>query len=122
MSDEVAFEPAQAGRIADSATVQSTSVANVSTAPRSQSLPTCARGEFRDANVDGSTIAGGRVYRNESISYELPDAHPVENTRPFHPMVELGRRITMRVQPQGPARFLIERGGPDGGFAWFDVP
>jgi hypothetical protein len=84
--------------------------------------PACGRGEFRDAKVDGSMISGGRVYRNYSVSYQLPEAFLVENTLPFRPVVELGRQITVRVRAHRPARFLIERGSVDDGFEWFDVP
>jgi hypothetical protein len=59
----------------------------------------------------------GRLYRNDTMSYELPEAHKAAGWYGVY----LGRRMTMHVRPNGPARFLIEHGGPNG-IAWFDTP
>ena len=85
-------------------------------------LPDCASFKFFNANLDSSALSEGRIYRNDSISYEVPEAHLIERKGPFEPAIDLGRRIIVHIRPRGPARFIIERGGPDGGFAWFDTP
>jgi hypothetical protein len=51
------------------------------------------------------------------MTYELPEADPKQSQSSFF----LGRRMTVHVRPNGPARFIIEHGGPDG-IAWFDIP
>ena len=52
------------------------------------------------------------------MSYELPEVDP---TKGPDPSLFLGRRMTVHVRPNGPARFIIEHGRPDG-IAWFDTP
>jgi hypothetical protein len=75
-------------------------------------LPACA-------NVVVPSIgsfANGHLYRNATISYELPNSHITPNWSD-----DVGRRMTVYVRPNGPARFIIEHGGPSG-IAWFDTP
>ena len=56
-----------------------------------------------------------------AISYELPEATPIKPTEWWRPILfHLGRRITVHVRPNGPARFVVEHGGPNG-IAWFDT-
>jgi hypothetical protein len=80
-------------------------------------LPTCAN--FHLYRL--SRIVNGRLYRNDSMSYELPEAHPIKPTESWEPTFYLGRRMIVHVRPNGPARFVIEYGGPNG-IAWFDTP
>jgi hypothetical protein len=85
-------------------------------------LPDCASLQFiNSGDVDGA-LAGARILRSDSISYDLPDLRLIEQRNSRQPVLELGRRMTVHILPRGPARFIIERGGPDGGLAWFDVP
>ena len=80
-------------------------------------LPDCANFRFLGAPLAGTTLANGRLYRNAAMSYELPEAYPIRS-----PMFEsLGRKMTVHVRPNGPARFIIDHGGPNG-IAWFDTP
>ena len=88
----------------------------------SASLPDCASFEFDYAQIEGSAFAGGRLRRNDWITYELPGAHFLERSRPTDPGLEVGRAMIVHVHPQGTARFIIEHGGPDGRLASFDVP
>lgn len=85
-------------------------------------LPPCAKFQFYTDRFDNS-IANGRLYRNDTMNYELPEAHLIEPkpTEWWQPRFFLGRRMTIHVRPDGPARFVIEHGIPDG-IAWFDTP
>jgi hypothetical protein len=49
------------------------------------------------------------------MSYEFPEASPI-----IQPYQLVGRRMTVYVHPNGPARFIIPHGGPSG-IAWFDT-
>jgi hypothetical protein len=82
-------------------------------------LPNCATFLLNTKRLGGMT--NGRLYRNNTISYELPDAQQVASARLWQPGLFLGRTMIVRVRPNGPARFVIERGGPNG-IAWFDTP
>jgi hypothetical protein len=77
-------------------------------------LPACA--SFVSAARNGKAFANGRLYRNATMIYELPQAYPMPGG-----IFEFGRTITVHVRPSGPARFIIEHGGPNG-IAWFDTP
>jgi hypothetical protein len=81
----------------------------------SLTLPSCANFYFGTDRFN-NYIANGRLYRNDAITYELPEADPVKWPPPF-----LGRKMTVRIRPNGPARFIIEHGEPNG-IAWFDTP
>jgi hypothetical protein len=78
-------------------------------------LPNCANFYFDTS--DPFEIPNGRLHRSDAMSYELPDAHPRETSKWWY----LGRRMTVHVRPNGPARFVIEHGGSNG-MAWFDTP
>jgi hypothetical protein len=80
-------------------------------------LPTCANFYFETDRFN-NYIANGRLYRNDAITYELPEVDPVKWPPPN---LFLGRRLTVRIRPNGPARFIIEHGEPNG-IAWFDTP
>jgi len=84
-------------------------------------LPACAEFDFFDSHVKENAFANGRLYRNDSISYELPDAYPIINPKMWEPSLYLGRKMTVHIRPNGPARFIIAHGRP-GGIAWFDTP
>jgi hypothetical protein len=75
-------------------------------------LPTCANFYF----ANRIRVEDGRIHRNEAISYEVPESQPLENA-----WWDVGRRMIVHVHPDGPARFVVEHGGPDG-IAWFDTP
>ena len=78
-------------------------------------LPNCANFDFFGADFDKGAFANGQLYRNPSMSYELPDAYyrgPDD--------LYLGRKMIVHVHPNGPARFIIEHANPDG-IAWFDI-
>ena len=79
-------------------------------------LPTCANFYFYTGRFNND-FANGRLYRNDAMTYELPEAGPKRSQPSFF----LGRTITVHVRPNGPARFIIEHGGPNG-IAWFDTP
>ena len=80
-------------------------------------LPACAYFRFAYTRFNGAMSVNGRLYRNDTMSYELPEAYKATGWYGMY----LGRRMTMQVRPNGPARFLIEHGGPNG-IAWFDTP
>jgi hypothetical protein len=80
-------------------------------------LPACASLGFGSDRFNDN-ITDGRLYRNDAMNYELPEADP---TRWPPPYFFLGRKMTVHVRPKGPARFIIEHGGPNG-IAWFDTP
>jgi hypothetical protein len=85
-------------------------------------LPDCANFRFIEAPFAGTTLANGRLYRNAAMSYELPEAYPIKPTKyMYEPPFYLGRKMTVHVRPNGPARFIIDHGGPNG-IAWFDTP
>jgi hypothetical protein len=73
-------------------------------------LPICANFSFYTDRFNND-IANGRLYRNDTMSYELPEADPINHWR----------IMTVHIRPNGPARFIIERGRPNG-IAWFDTP
>ena len=83
-------------------------------------LPTCAYFQFYTDRFNDH-IANGRLYRNNTMSYELPEASPIKPTKSWQASFYLGRRMTVHVRPNGPARFVIEHGEPNG-IAWFDTP
>lgn len=83
-------------------------------------LPTCANFQFYTDRFNNH-FANGRLYRNDTLSYELSDAYLLSHTTPWRPSFYLGRRMTVNVRPSGPARFVIEHGGHNG-IAWFDSP
>ena len=85
-------------------------------------LPDCASFFFNLAGPGSALLVDGRLRRSDSISYELPEAYPIDRKGPYEPALELGPRIIVHIRPRGPARFIIEGGGPDGGLAWFDTP
>ena len=80
-------------------------------------LPTCANFYFYTDRFNNA-FANGRLYRNDAMSYELPEADPSSDRSRVS---ILGRRMTVHIRPNGPARFIIEHGGPNG-IAWFDTP
>jgi hypothetical protein len=85
-------------------------------------LPACAYFSFFSTNsFNGPTVANGRIYRNDTMSYEVPEAYSLRHTRYWEPAFYLGRTMTVHVRLNGPARFIIEHGGPEG-IAWFDTP
>ena len=83
-------------------------------------LPDCANFRFINAHFANSALTNGHLYRNAAISYELPDAYPI-GPEVWQPPFYLGRKMTVHVRPRGPARFIIDRGEPNG-IAWFDTP
>jgi hypothetical protein len=85
-------------------------------------LPACADFYFDSNGFNGATVVNGSLYRNDSMSYELPEAHPMgQNKWWLRTNFALGRTMTVHVRPSGPARFIIQHGGPNG-IAWFDTP
>jgi hypothetical protein len=78
-------------------------------------LPACANFIFL-ARIGDNALANGRLYRNATMSYELPEAYPNQKSS-----FEIGRKITVHVRPSGHARFIIQHGAPSG-IAWFDTP
>ena len=84
-------------------------------------LPDCANFVFNFGRIDGTMIANGSLYRSATMSYELPEAHPIRATQWWEPAVYFGRKVTVHVRPNGPARFIIQHGAADG-IAWFDTP
>lgn len=85
-------------------------------------LPDCAQFLFEAAILDSHLLVDGRLYRSEAISYELPEARPIEHREIRSQIFHLGRRMTAHIRPRGPARFIIEHAGADGGLVWFDCP
>jgi hypothetical protein len=84
-------------------------------------LPPCALFGFNMGRLDATTIADGGLYRNATMSYELPEAYPITPTEWREPAFYLGRKMTVRIRPNGPARFIIQQGEPEG-IVWFDTP
>jgi hypothetical protein len=85
-------------------------------------LPDCARLQFEAAILDGNRLVDGHLRRSDRISYELPEARAIEHRAPRSQVFDLGRRMTAAIRLKGPARFIIEPAGPDGGLVCFDVP
>jgi hypothetical protein len=84
------------------------------------SLPACAK--FRFSGQFGDTsLENGRLYRNGTITYELPEAFRINSEKWWDEAFYLGRKMILHVRPSGPARFIIQHGGP-GGIASFDTP
>jgi hypothetical protein len=85
-------------------------------------LPACANFNFYMAqkHLDGTALRNGRLYRNDRISYELPEAYPI-SPKKGGAAFDFGRKMTVHVRPNGPARFIIQHSGPEG-IAWFDSP
>jgi hypothetical protein len=82
-------------------------------------LPTCANFHFFRNRLND--ITHGHLYRNDRMSYEVPEAYPNKSRKWWwQPSVYLGRRMIVHFRPNGPARFVIEHGGPNG-IAWFDT-
>jgi hypothetical protein len=84
-------------------------------------LPPCALFGFHVGRLGATTLANGRLYRNATMSYELPEALPITPTRWWEPTLYLGRKMTVHIRPNGPARFIIQQGGAEG-IIWFDTP
>ena len=53
------------------------------------------------------------LYRNATMSYELPEAYPVTPTKWGEPAFYLGRKMTVHIHPNGPAPLIIQQGGPE---------
>jgi hypothetical protein len=85
-------------------------------------LPDCAHLQFEAAILDGNRLVDGHLRRSDEISYELPEARAIEHRAPRSQVFDLGRRMTAAIRLKGPARFIIEPAGPDGGLVCFDVP
>jgi len=85
-------------------------------------LPDCARFFFAFSGIDANALVDGGIRRNESIAYKVPDARAIERQGLQTPGLEIGRNMTVLIHLRGPARFIIERGAPDGSIAWFDAP
>jgi hypothetical protein len=79
-------------------------------------LPSCANFYFGTDRFNNG-ITNGRLHRNDAMSYELPEADPSKRS---WPNLYLGRSMVVHIRPNGPARFIIEHGGPNG-IAWFDT-
>jgi hypothetical protein len=78
-------------------------------------LPTCAHFSFFTDRFNRD-LANGRLDRNDTMSYEFPEADlKGRQTSPY-----LGRKMTVRVRPNGFARFIIQHGNSNG-IAWFDT-
>ena len=88
----------------------------------SAALPDCAQFLFEAAILDSRLLVDGRLDRSESITYELPEARPLQHREIRSQIFDLGRRVTAHIRPRGPARFIIEHAGADGGLVWFDCP
>jgi hypothetical protein len=84
-------------------------------------LPACANFRFSSGPIDSTTFANGHLYRNDTISYDLPEAYPTKPRKWWEPALHVGRTMTVHVRPIGRARFIIQHGGPNG-LAWFDAP
>lgn len=86
------------------------------------SLPGCANFFFHTSRFDDGII-NRRLNRNDTLSYELPQAYPIKPnpTLWWQSKFYLGRKMTLHFRPNGRARFIIEHGGPNG-IAWFDAP
>src|SRR5262245_4352800 len=86
-------------------------------------LPPCALFSFgwNLGRLDATTLAKGLLYRNATMSYELPEAYPIGPPKWGEPAFYLGRKMTVHIRPNGLARFIIQQGGPEG-IVWFDTP
>ena len=84
-------------------------------------LPDCARFFFAFSGIDGAALVDGRILRNESVTYDVPEAEAIAREG-LPPALEIGHRMIVHIRPRGPARFIIERGPPERGIAWFDFP
>ena len=85
-------------------------------------LPDCARFNFTYSQIGADRLVNGRIRRSDSISYELPDARWVTPEIPGEPRFEPGGRMIVNIRPEGPARFIVQEGGPESGITWFDTP
>jgi len=83
-------------------------------------LPDCANFRFINARFATNTLADGHLDRNAAMSYEIPGAYPIRPTM-WEPPFNFGRKMTVHVRPNGPARFIIDHGRPNG-ISWFDTP
>jgi hypothetical protein len=88
----------------------------------SAKLPDCARFQFKLAGAGSPMLVDGRIARNNAITYGLPDARNTSPADPLEPALEIGQRMSVDIRPRGAARFLIERGGPEGETIQFDEP
>jgi hypothetical protein len=88
----------------------------------SVAVPECAFLFFDMAGTGSTALIDGRIQRSGSIDYELPEAHLIDYQGPLKPALRPGRRMIAHIRPSGPARFIIEHGGPGGGLTWFDTP
>jgi len=85
-------------------------------------LPDCARFDFTYSRIGPDRLVDSRIRRSDSISYELPDAQWAVRASSGEPRFEPGRRMIVHIRPEGPARFIVQERGPDGGITWFDTP
>jgi hypothetical protein len=84
-------------------------------------LPACAKFCISAPQLAGTSLATARLVRGSSISYDLTERPWTKHSKWFGQRFFLGRRITLHVRPNGPARFIIEQGRPND-TAWFDTP
>jgi hypothetical protein len=84
-------------------------------------LPACASFRFGQGHSYDIAPVNGHLFRSDTMSYELPEAHPIRNTRWWEPAYYFGQTMTVHARPSGPARFIIQHGGP-AGIGWFDTP
>jgi hypothetical protein len=85
-------------------------------------VPECATLLFWNARLDQIKLSNRRLVRSESISYEFPDGLLADETTDPRSLVDLGHRVTLRIRPREPARFIIGDSDPDAGVTWFDEP
>jgi hypothetical protein len=85
-------------------------------------LPACSMLFFDMAGPGSTALIGRQVRRSDSISYELPEANLIDHKGPLKPALEPGRRMVAHIHTHGPARFIIEQGGPGDGLISFDTP
>ena len=88
----------------------------------SVTLPACAsfRISFGASQLDGTALATGHLFRSDTMSYEITEAYSIKHNKVWGPALYLGRKLIIHIRPNGPARFVIEHGRPNG-IAWFDT-
>lgn len=88
----------------------------------SATLPAdCASFFFDMAGPASTSLVDHQLRRSDSITYEMPEANRIGHKGPLMPALEPGRRMVVRIRPQGRARFMIEHASTDE-VTWFDFP
>lgn len=88
----------------------------------SAKTPACAPFHFSRVSAVPEILSSDAVRRSSSLEYQFPHLEQTGREGTPRSVFDLGSQVTVRIRPDGRARFIIEKGGSNGSLAWFDAP